>query len=258
MNNDNSQPLRRFLALDTSTACLALAVMENERVLHTIKASGERNHSVHLLPLIQKGLKEAGVNPSDLHGVAVGVGPGSYTGTRIAITAAKTLAWAWDIPVVGISSLQALAWSGLGESPRVQESRGISWVIPLIDARRAQAYTALFVAEGSAMPIRKKEDAIRLMQNWVDELEQLLQETSAEDWPDSVWFVGEIQNLTEAAERLRSLLGDKLHLAACDMEGQPVGQLGAYRLLRGEQDDLHSLVPNYTQLAEAEKLLRKP
>ncbi|GIO63454.1 tRNA (adenosine(37)-N6)-threonylcarbamoyltransferase complex dimerization subunit type 1 TsaB [Paenibacillus cineris] len=258
MNNENSQPLRRFLALDTSTACLALAVMENDRVLHTIEASGERNHSVHLLPLIQKGLREAGVEASQVDGVAVGVGPGSYTGTRIAVTAAKTLAWAWNVPVAGISSLHALAWSGLMAGPDSQAPGGTSWVIPLVDARRGQAYTALFAAGQAGIPQRKKDDAIRLMQPWVGELEQLLLSMPEEEWPAAVHFVGEIGNHQESALRLHSMLGDRLHLTSCDMKGEPVGKLGADRLLRGERDELHALVPNYTQLAEAEKLLRKP
>ncbi|MCJ8014423.1 tRNA (adenosine(37)-N6)-threonylcarbamoyltransferase complex dimerization subunit type 1 TsaB [Paenibacillus sp. KQZ6P-2] len=256
MNQPQSQPLKRFLALDTSTACLALAVMENDKVLHTVKAAGERNHSVHLLPLVQKGLGEAGVASSDVDGIAVGVGPGSYTGTRIAVTAAKTLAWAWNIPVAGISSLQAFGWSGLITA--ADRSAGENWVIPLMDARRGQAYTALFQAKGSSMPVRIKEDAIRLMDNWVEEIERLLKETPEEQQPEGVWFVGDTGNHDAAAERLQALLGDRLHITLSDMEGEPVGRLGAERLMRGEEDDVHRLVPNYTQLAEAEKLLRKP
>ncbi|MED5015975.1 tRNA (adenosine(37)-N6)-threonylcarbamoyltransferase complex dimerization subunit type 1 TsaB [Paenibacillus chibensis] len=256
MNQPQSQPLKRFLALDTSTACLALAVMENGNVLHTIKAAGERNHSVHLLPLVQKGLAEAGLASSDVDGIAVGIGPGSYTGTRIAVTAAKTLAWAWNIPVAGISSLHAFGWSGLMNASDL--GAGENWIIPLMDARRGQAYTSLFRATGNGMPVRVKEDAIRLMDPWVEEVEHLLKETPAEQQPEGVWFISDNSNHDAAAERLRPLLGDRLHILLSDMEGEPVGRLGAERLMQGEKDDVHRLVPNYTQLAEAEKLLRKP
>lgn len=256
MNQPQTQPLKRFLALDTSTACLALAAMENDKVLYTIKAAGERNHSVHLLPLVQKGLSEAGVDASALNGIAVGIGPGSYTGTRIAVTAAKTLAWAWNIPVAGISSLHALAWSGLLTAAAA--STGINWVIPMMDARRGQAYTALFRARGTEKPARLQEDAIRLMESWVGEIGRIWKETPAEEQPDGVWFVGDAGKHEPAIERLRALLGDRLHTAACDMEGEPVGRLGSDRLMQGITDDVHALVPNYTQLAEAEKLLRKP
>ncbi|MDR9856049.1 tRNA (adenosine(37)-N6)-threonylcarbamoyltransferase complex dimerization subunit type 1 TsaB [Paenibacillus sp. VCA1] len=256
MNQPQSQPLKRFLALDTSTACLALAVMENDKVLHAIKAAGERNHSVHLLPLIQKGLAEAGVAASGIDGIAVGIGPGSYTGTRIAVTAAKTLAWAWNVPVAGISSLHALAWSGLVTATGAD--RGENWVIPLMDARRGQAYTAWFRAKGGDMPVRLKEDAIRLMEDWADEIGRAWKDMPAEERPDGVWFVGDAGKHEAAIERLRDVMGDRLHTAACDMEGEPVGRLGADRLMQGTTDNVHALVPNYTQLAEAEKLLRKP
>jgi tRNA threonylcarbamoyladenosine biosynthesis protein TsaB len=110
--NENKGPRKRLLALDTSTAVLGVAVTEDGKLLHEINASGERNHSVHLLPIIEQDLQASGTDASMLSGVAVGVGPGSYTGTRIAVTAAKTLAWAWKVPVAGISSLHALAWGG--------------------------------------------------------------------------------------------------------------------------------------------------
>lgn len=246
--------------LDTSTACLALAVMENDRVLHALKASGERNHSVHLLPLTKKVLQEAGIAMSELDGIAVGVGPGSYTGTRIAVTGAKTLAWASNIPISGISSIHALAWSGLetGLAKLTSVDEKLRWIVPMIDARRGQAYTALFTTQGQKQPLRMKDDGIRLMQQWLEELELLLEQTPQEEQPDEIWFVGEPNQHIELLEQPRLLMDGKIHIIPCDMEGAPVGRLGADTLMQGNYDDLHTLVPNYTQLAEAEKLLHKP
>ncbi len=96
------------------------------------------------------------------------------------------------------------------------------------------------------------------MESWVGEIERIWKETLAEEQPDGVWFVGDAGKHEPAIERLRALLGDRLHTAACDMEGEAVGRLGSDRLMQGITDDVHALVPNYTQLAEAEKLLRKP
>ena len=76
----------------------------------TLNERAERNHSVHVVPVMEQLLAASNTQPGQLDGIAVGVGPGSYTGIRIAVTAAKTLAWAWDIPVAGVSSLQAIAW----------------------------------------------------------------------------------------------------------------------------------------------------
>lgn len=73
MTNENTEPRKRLLALDTSTAVLGVAVTENGELLHEINASGERNHSVHLLPIIEQALQASGTNVANLGGIAVGV-----------------------------------------------------------------------------------------------------------------------------------------------------------------------------------------
>lgn len=266
MTNEKNGPRKRFLALDTSTATLAVAVTENNKLLHEINASGERNHSVHLLPLIEQALKESGTDGSTLSGISVGIGPGSYTGTRIAVSAAKTLAWAWKVPVAGISSLHALAWggyesgraaaAGLEVSPEAG-SYGTDWIIPLLDARRGQAYTALFTAGGGDSPKRLAPDAIRLMQDWVRQLAELLQQAEAKgNKPRVLWFTGET-SLHGREESLAPLAGMcSLRTVPYELEGRWAGFLGEERHVQGS-DDTHTLIPNYTQLSEAEANLRK-
>lgn len=250
--------------------------MEEGEVLHEINAAGERNHSVHVLPIIQQALAETGTSPDMLGGIAVGVGPGSYTGTRIAVSAAKTLAWAWKVPVAGISSLQALAWggwqaglagvaaaseegaaAGTGGAHAGAEGYGPDWIIPLLDARRGQAYTALFAAADSGAPLRLERDGIRLMADWVQQLgERLAQSAAAGNPPRRLWFVGETA-LHGSEASLQPLHGKTvLHAVPYELEGRWAGLLGAARLMQGESDDLHSLIPNYTQVTEAEANLR--
>ncbi|CQR53223.1 tRNA (adenosine(37)-N6)-threonylcarbamoyltransferase complex dimerization subunit type 1 TsaB [Paenibacillus riograndensis] len=267
----NVEPRKRFLALDTSTAILGVAITENGRLLHETNASGERNHSVHLLPIIEQALQATGTTPAMIGGIAVGLGPGSYTGTRIAVTAAKTLAWAWKVPVAGISTLQALAWGGLAAAlkqqvepsgagePAEQEPAGTGpdWIIPLLDARRGQAYTALFAADGEHAPRRLEPDAIRLMADWVLDLTDRLKQAEAEGRkPRAIWFVGETLLLGsgESTGLLRET-GNVL-VVPYELEGRWAGYLGEERLQAGN-DDLHSLIPNYTQLSEAEANLRR-
>jgi len=263
MQQEREESQARFLALDTSTTSLAVSVIENNKVLHEINVYGERNHSVRILSIIEEALKISNTTNTQVQGITVGIGPGSYTGTRIAVTAAKTLAWAWEVPVVGISSLHALAYGGythgvseLGENSDKKECS--SWIIPLLDARRGQVFTALFSVDHLAhIPSRLEIDGIRLMETWVDQLISLIEMLADEDRPDSVWVVGDVRLHAEAAMKLASLLGDHLHIVPYDLEGRFVGILGADRLLKGDMDDMHALVPNYTQLAEAEaNLLR--
>lgn len=275
------KPRQRFLVLDTSTAVMAAAVMEERSLLEERNERAERNHSVHVVPVMEQLLAASSTEPGQLSGIAVGIGPGSYTGIRIAVTAAKTLAWAWDIPVAGVSSLQAIAWggwhsglaakamaaaddtaAGSGGTPSADQggtsAAPVHWIVPLVDARRGQAYTALFASAGGDAPRRLAPDAIRQMDGWLEELAARIAEAAPEERPAAVWIVGETGQHAEAAAALRCPAGTALQLVPYELEGRWIGRLGAEALLAGQRDDVHALVPNYTQLSEAEaNLLRK-
>ncbi|MEK3795755.1 tRNA (adenosine(37)-N6)-threonylcarbamoyltransferase complex dimerization subunit type 1 TsaB [Paenibacillus sp. FSL R7-0204] len=256
MTNSNNEPRKRFLALDTSTAVLGVAVTGGGELLHEINASGERNHSVHLLPIIEQALQASATTADTIGGISVGIGPGSYTGTRIAVTAAKTLAWAWNVPVTGVSSLHALAWGGYHAASALGTA-GTDWIIPLIDARRGQAYTAVFAAEKDKPPRRLAPDAIRLMADWVQELAVRLKEAAAEgNRPDTLWFVGETA-LHGSTDMLAPLMeAANVQAVPYELEGRWTGFLAEAGLYE-ESGDLHTLIPNYTQLSEAEANLRR-
>ncbi|MDH2330212.1 tRNA (adenosine(37)-N6)-threonylcarbamoyltransferase complex dimerization subunit type 1 TsaB [Paenibacillus polymyxa] len=269
----NVKPRERFLTLDTATTVMAAALMNGRELLGESNVYGERNHSVHVISELERLLNEEGLTRDDVDGIAVGVGPGSYTGIRIAVTAAKTLAWAWGVPVTSISTLHALAWGGWnrGIEMKGQEDKNESvnngssgaqaadWIVPVLDARRGQVYTGLFdvsTVDDVESPQRLEPDAIRLMTAWTDDLLQRLEALPSEERPPVIWLVGETAVHAETAERLRAW--SELRIVPYELEGRWVGRLGADKLLRQEHDELHTLVPNYTQLAEAEaNLLRQ-
>ncbi|MCV9949313.1 tRNA (adenosine(37)-N6)-threonylcarbamoyltransferase complex dimerization subunit type 1 TsaB [Paenibacillus sp. BT-177] len=269
----NEKPRERFLTLDTATTVMAAALMNGKELLGESNVFGERNHSVHVITELERLLSEAGLTRDDVDGLAVGVGPGSYTGIRIAVTAAKTLAWAWGVPVTSISTLHALAWGGWNRGIELKGQEGkhesvnndlpgaqaADWIVPVLDARRGQVYTGLFAAntvKDIGSPQRLEPDAIRLMTAWTDDLLQRLEVLPAEERPAVIWLVGETAVHAETAERLRAW--SELRIVPYELEGKWVGRLGADKLLRQEHDELHTLVPNYTQLAEAEaNLLRQ-
>lgn len=269
----NVKPRERFLTLDTATTVMAAALMNGRELLGESNVYGERNHSVHVITELERLLNEEGLTRDDVDGIAVGVGPGSYTGIRIAVTAAKTLAWAWGVPVTSISTLHALAWGGWnrGIEMKRQEDKNESvnngssgaqaadWIVPVLDARRGQVYTGLFAVntvDDVESPQRLEPDAIRLMTAWTDDLLQRLEALPSEERPPVIWLVGETAVHAETAERLRAW--SELRIVPYELEGRWVGRLGADKLLRQEHDELHTLVPNYTQLAEAEaNLLRQ-
>ncbi|WP_258296236.1 tRNA (adenosine(37)-N6)-threonylcarbamoyltransferase complex dimerization subunit type 1 TsaB [Paenibacillus peoriae] len=269
----NVKPRERFLTLDTATTVMAAALMNGRELLGESNVYGERNHSVHVISELERLLNEEGLTRDDVDGIAVGVGPGSYTGIRIAVTAAKTLAWAWGVPVTSISTLHALAWGGWNRGIEIKGQEGknesvnngssgaqaADWIVPVLDARRGQVYTGLFdvsTVDDVESPQRLEPDAIRLMTAWTDDLLQRLEALPSEERPPVIWLVGETAVHAETAERLRAW--SELRIVPYELEGRWVGRLGADKLLRQEHDELHTLVPNYTQLAEAEaNLLRQ-
>lgn len=276
----------KVLALDTSTSSMALALLHGQQTAAHMESQAERNHSLKLVPAIQSMLQERGWNNCDVSLLAVGIGPGSYTGVRISVTAAKTIAWAWGKPVVGVSSLHALALSGLETAREHFSSRstlniGQDWVYPLIDARRGQVYTARFgtgtttgaveVEPGAGafgqaskkdaqLSNRVHEDGIRLFSQVAEEVTHALGSENAEtaDIPERVWFVGEIEPHMERIAALQQQFGDRIQALSCTMKAHWIGRIGLEAFHQGQFGDTHRLEPNYTQLTEAEaKLLAK-
>jgi tRNA threonylcarbamoyladenosine biosynthesis protein TsaB len=128
----------RILAFDTATQATTVALSDPAQglllELHHDPAAGERpGHATHLLPLVAEILEQAGGGWQAVDRIAVGVGPGTFTGLRIGVATARALARAREIPLVGVSSLEALALGAGSEVPAV---------LAVIDARRGEAFAA--------------------------------------------------------------------------------------------------------------------
>ncbi|WP_142828994.1 tRNA (adenosine(37)-N6)-threonylcarbamoyltransferase complex dimerization subunit type 1 TsaB [Planococcus soli] len=124
-----------YLGIDTSNSPLAIALMEDGVVLIEETSNLKINHSLTAMPAIEEMMKKAKVLPADLTHIAVAEGPGSYTGVRIGLTIAKTLAWSLKIPLHPVSSLKVLAANGQGFD---------GLVCPIMDARRGTAFIGLY------------------------------------------------------------------------------------------------------------------
>lgn len=268
----NSKQSKKVLAIDTSTASLAVAIQDEAGQIFQSNTQAERNHSIHMMKGIEDTLNEAGLTIQDLELITVGIGPGSYTGIRIAVTTAKTLAWSLNIPIVGVSSLAATALGGLAsalslqqavseENSELRDSKPVHWVIPLVDARRGQVYTALYQLEESEfltqIPTELEADRITLMTHWCENLASKWDALMEEDKPAGVWFVGETSELhaQTVMDTLGDKLGDALHICAYEVEAGWIGQCGEHAFEQGQHHEAHTLVPNYSQLAEAEAAL---
>src|SRR3954451_165141 len=151
-----------ILAIDTSNYALGVALLEENQVLGEYITNLKKNHSVRIMPAIQTLMKDCERVPADLTKIVVAKGPGSYTGVRIGVTIAKTLAWTLNIPLVGISSLEALA-AGVA-----RHFDGV--VSPLFDARRGQIYTGLYQFKDGQL-VSVIEDQILLSIDWAEQLQ---------------------------------------------------------------------------------------
>ena len=143
----------RILALETAAKAVSAAITEDGKVLASGYQDTGLTHSRTLMPLVELLLKNTGLTPADLDAVAVSAGPGSFTGVRIGVSAAKGLAWAADKPCAAVSTLAALA-------------RNVSFLDGLIvcamDARRQQVYNALFEARDGRLTRLTEDRAIAL------------------------------------------------------------------------------------------------
>lgn len=243
-----------ILSIDTSTVSLAVAIVRDGILVDSMVTFAERNHSLRILSEIKELLARNELQGKDLDAIAVGQGPGSYTGVRIAVTAAKTLAWTWNKPLIGISSLEALAfgaWNSLQTANEDMAPDRDTWIIPIMDARRGQVYTSRYTAGSQGKWVALDKDGIRLIADWSERIEE---EATLDTLLAAAWFVGDIAPHKEVIEQAEQS-GARLRTYSCNMDAGAVGQLAELRFRQGERDDVHSFVPNYTQLAEAEAKL---
>jgi tRNA threonylcarbamoyladenosine biosynthesis protein TsaB len=131
--------LATILNIDTATATGSVALAKDGQVLSLRENTLERDHAAVLTLFIQDILREQNVLPAQLDAIAVSAGPGSYTGLRVGVATAKGLCYAWNKPLLGISTLQMMAQGMIAAQ---QDAHAL--YCPLLDARRQEVYTAVY------------------------------------------------------------------------------------------------------------------
>jgi len=146
-----------LLAFDTSTPYVTVAVHDGADVRVELFSEQRMKHGEQLAPMIEQALRQAGASPTDLNGIAVGVGPGPFTGLRVGLVTARTLGYVLDIPVTGVCSLDVLAI----EAVETQAVEG-EFVVAT-DARRKEVYLASYAGGGTRTdgPVVDKPAALR-------------------------------------------------------------------------------------------------
>ena len=223
-----------ILGFETSAKAASAALMQDGKLLGESYQNTGLTHSQTLLPMAEALLKNCGYATSQVEAVAVAAGPGSFTGVRIGVAAAKGFAWGSQIPCYGVSTLEAMAL-GLGISD--------GYVLATMDARREQTYTALFCAKNGILE-RVTEDRAISLAELGEEIKKL---------PKSVFLVGDgsilcYNTLSESVPQLILPPEHRMHQRAA---GVCMAAEAAVR--RGESGNAASLKPNYLRLSQAER-----
>ena len=223
-----------ILAFETSAKAASVAILENGKLLGESYQNTGLTHSQTLMVMAEDLLKQVGKTVDDLTAVAVAEGPGSFTGVRIGVAAAKGFAWGREIPCYGISTLEAMALS-LG-----------AWeghVCACMDARRNQVYNSVFYVNHGELERFSDDRAISLA-DLKNELEHM-------DGP--IFLVGDGAELTykTLSPDIPNLILPPEHRRQQRALG--VALLAEAKAKAGESGDGNGLTPNYLRLSQAER-----
>ncbi len=230
-----------ILAIETSTQAGSIALVEapsgeelptGEKLLGEYLLDLPRTHSERLMPSIDRLLQDTSLSINRVQGIAISLGPGSFTGLRIGVAAAKGLAYALRIPVVGISTLEALA----NNIPYAT-----SLICPVLDARKKEVYAALFRGNG-------QERLQKISEDWILPPEDLCSRISEE-----TIFLG--NGIETYGAVLRGKLGSNALFAPSELStprAASVARLSLSQFKKGLSMDLFSFTPIYIRRSEAE------
>ncbi|MED4128983.1 tRNA (adenosine(37)-N6)-threonylcarbamoyltransferase complex dimerization subunit type 1 TsaB [Shouchella miscanthi] len=221
-----------LLGIDTSSYRLGVSVSKDGVVIAEYSTTLKKNHALRLMPAVENVLNDVEIKPSDLDGIAVAKGPGSYTGVRMAVTTAKTLAWSLNIPLIAVSTLEMMAQVGC-------YFNGL--VVPLIDARRGTAFAAVYQSkcDGSLEEVVEERHFT---------LTALLEKLGTQDQP--ILFVGE--DVALHREKIEMELGPLAQFAQKSVPSARAGALCALAQEKEPVENVHGFTPDYHRLPEAE------
>jgi tRNA threonylcarbamoyladenosine biosynthesis protein TsaB len=221
------------LGMDCATDTVGLALLEGEEVRGEMHLGPGRHHAEVLLPALSNLLELTGMAMERIDLIACTAGPGSFTGVRMGVTTAKGLAMAAAKPIVGVSTLAALAVNGL-------DSQGL--VCPLLDARRDQVYAGLYRMGPDGFPESILPDRLTDIAAWMADLPR-----------DGITWVGD--GAVRNRERIRQRPGwqcDPTQSPRHRISGRAVAILGIRDHGRGCIEDALTFGPRYLRLSEAE------
>lgn len=221
----------KVLGVDTATSYLALGIVEENKILSELRFDARQTHAQLLMPNINKILEETGQELKDLDGIAISIGPGSFTGLRIGLATAKGLCYASGKPLVAVPTLDAITYLN---------HKVLYPLVPILDAKKSEVYSAIYEV---------KENVIRrVSEYWVTPVEKLVAKI-----PKEVIFLGPDLEMFKA--ELHELYKGKAHFIKGDSNlpsGAAVAFLGLEKLKKREYENLNGVEPLYLRKSEEE------
>jgi tRNA threonylcarbamoyladenosine biosynthesis protein TsaB len=226
----------KILAIDSSGNVASVAVVEDDKLLGEITTNYKKTHSQTLLPMIDKLCRMIDLDLNSLDYIASSSGPGSFTGLRIGVTTAKGLAFALNKSIIGVPTLDGLAYNIVYSD---------YLICPIMDARRNQVYTAFYLWEDN-QPKRQSEYMAM-------DIEHCLEKTEAFNRP--VVFLGDAVPVYK--ETIKEKMKDKEYYFApptCNMQrASSIGSLALILAQEGKIQNSMEFVPFYLRKSQAER-----
>ena len=244
----------KILAIDTSSSVCSVAILEDNEIIKEMHNFSEKEHSETLMPMIDELFKSTGLTLDNIQLIACSEGPGSFTGIRIGIATVKAFADAKNIPVVGVNSLEALAFCGTTQ-------KGEGEYVSLIDARNDNVYFAIYRMKQEQFSIYKNPEVMQISEaiTYIDNLKL------------PIYFLGDIKNNSEGQgiemERIEQLYMAKASVAKANSRdiyeheylfniptlAVGVALAGLNRYKNGIYGDSRILTPMYLRKPQAQR-----
>lgn len=224
----------KILSFDSATECATCAILDDEHLLGEITLNYKKQHSILIMPMIDELLKNTETTIDSIDGFVISKGPGSFTGLRIGMATFKGISAGLNKPIIGISSLDALAYN-MAYTPGI--------ICPIVDALRGNVYAAIYTF--------KDNNLTTLEEPMIISIEDLIEKIRALKLP--VTFIG--NGIYKYSELLKSsdlpLNFAPTHLNV--VKASALGELGLLQLKEGKFSDSVTLSPIYLRKPQAER-----
>ncbi len=243
----------KILAIDTSSKRCSVCIYEDSHVIINLNNDDEKTHSVKLMPMVDQAFKETGLSLDDISLLACCIGPGSFTGVRIGISTVKAFADVKNIPVVGITSLESLAYNVIHDNSSVNTiDEKKTLICSLIDAKNNNVYCGLYY-------YNEKMNLIEIFAEDISVTIEKIKNTFVKNNFSDIIFVG------DGAETYKNTIEDNFkneNICICEGESNfqcspSLAKAGLQKYNEGNYGDSNSIFPVYLRKSQAERALEE-